>query len=254
MNKFLEARDRRELDRQRAKDVKLKREREQEDDELSGTEKFVTAAYKAQQAKLAELEKQEREREERDKAKGMADFHRQLLDTTEATHDAVVEATKSKSSLKVVRDVEQDEESAHMAERRRMAEEANRAAGYEKVKVSEDGQVVDDKQLLRGGLNVVKKPGSTAAPSSMRNPPPPGGVRGPRPKGVRSRAGETEEIMRQIRERDRAQQQQAHQARQTIEEQVKSRKTESDIANARQRYLARKQAAARANLPHKPNI
>jgi hypothetical protein len=63
MNSLLEAKNRREVDRQRAKDVKLKRDREQETEELGETEKFVTSAYKEQQAKFSELEKLERERE-----------------------------------------------------------------------------------------------------------------------------------------------------------------------------------------------
>lgn len=49
----------REKDRQRARDVKLKREREAEGDEFADKEMFVTSAYKKHQQELEEQAKQD---------------------------------------------------------------------------------------------------------------------------------------------------------------------------------------------------
>jgi hypothetical protein len=195
---------------------------------------------------------------ERDKDKGMSDFHRQMLTTNEATHDAVVAATLHPNTRNTASTTTQryDEESVHFDDRRRKAESINRKAGYEKVKISEEGEVLDDKELLRGGLNLVK-PSKSRASAHVTDTRLSGRiVRGPRAAGRRSRAQATGDIMRQLEEHDRLRQEQEFQAQQNVTEQVKTRKTESEIANARERYLARKQAAARANsnLPHKPNL
>ena len=60
---LLQAAELRKKDRIRAEDKLIEREREQEGDEFAGKDKFVTQAYKEQQAELRKAEEEERLRE-----------------------------------------------------------------------------------------------------------------------------------------------------------------------------------------------
>lgn len=68
MESLLEAAEIRKRDALRAKERTLQREREAEGEEFADKEKFVTSAYKKQQAELLKMEEEERVRE------GMASF------------------------------------------------------------------------------------------------------------------------------------------------------------------------------------
>lgn len=60
---LLQAAELRKKDRIRAEDKLIEREREQEGDEFAGKDRFVTQAYKEQQAELRKAEEEERLRE-----------------------------------------------------------------------------------------------------------------------------------------------------------------------------------------------
>ncbi|OCL05224.1 hypothetical protein AOQ84DRAFT_391007, partial [Glonium stellatum] len=86
----------RKRDQLRAKDKVLAREREAEGDAFADKERFVTGAYKAQQAEVRRAEEEEERRrreEERGRAgRGMLGFYRRVMEVDERRHREVVEA------------------------------------------------------------------------------------------------------------------------------------------------------------------
>lgn len=86
---------------------------------------------------------------------GMTSFYKQYLDKTSATHEAAVLAsqrpTSSSSSFTI---------SAPPTEKEKtdveLAKEFEEKSG-KKVEMNDDGEIIDKRQLMSGGLNVVKK-------------------------------------------------------------------------------------------------
>lgn len=151
MDKFFELASVRERDRLRAQEKMLQIERQAEGDMYKDKEKFVTEAYKKQQEELSRLEEEENRREAlmRKKTKGLTSFYLNMLNQEEEHHNEVIEAiSKSHKVLKT------DEESKEKT-LEEMAKELNEKGI--KVTINDDGEVVDKRQLLSAGLNIVKK-------------------------------------------------------------------------------------------------
>lgn len=124
------------------------------------------------------------------------------------------------------------------------AQQVNESAGFEKIQINDDGQVVDERQLLKAGLNVVKNESNREkyvksyqlqhrVPFESRT----------RTQIQARRQLQTEKIMQQIEDDEQNRAIEDQKQRDNITQQYKSRKTESSISSARERYLARKQAA-----------
>ncbi|BCS02553.1 splicing regulator NSRP1-like domain-containing protein [Aspergillus luchuensis] len=238
MTSLLRSAEIRKRDQMRARDRLLAKEREAEGDEFADKEKFVTAAYKAQQEELrrvqAEEEAREKEEEERRKkngGSGMVDFYRDMLSRGEERHEAVVKAA--------------EEAAKKEKSEAQMAEELNAKGAH--IAVNDEGQVVDKRQLLSAGLNVAPKPKQTqkekdaaaAAASRVAVQASRFGAQKQAERGGQ-RARQTEMIASQLEERAR-QEEEAEAARQKeIAERSRSRKTEGDVMSAKERYLARK--------------
>ncbi|EFE38208.1 hypothetical protein TRV_07121 [Trichophyton verrucosum HKI 0517] len=251
MTALLKSADTRKRDQLRARDKLLAREREAEGDEFADKEKFVTAAYKAQQeeVKRIEAEEAEKEKEEAEKRKkgiGMVGFYRDVLKRDEQRHEEAVrsaeEAAKNKATVEND-EVEQEKTATQIAE------ELN--AKGAKIAVNDEGEVVDKRQLLTAGLNVVSKlkPVAAAASSSRVNagarPPGPGYDRG----GIRAaremqRARQTEMITEQLEERLRKEKEEEARLRE-LAEKNKSQKSKEEVMSAKERYLARKRERER---------
>ncbi|KAF3356646.1 Purine biosynthetic protein ADE1 [Verticillium dahliae VDG1] len=145
----------------------------------------------------------------------MTAFYKGLLNRGEERHQEMMKAAeeqaknapaeREKKEGKGQRDEEQPDKEATDANR---ASEINKKGG--KIAINEDGQVVDKRELLRGGLNVGAKKEAQLAESLKR-----------------SREEEEQE-------------------REKIETSAKSRKTEGEISSAKERYLARKREAEEA--------
>ncbi|KAF2801320.1 uncharacterized protein BDZ99DRAFT_469754 [Mytilinidion resinicola] len=246
MEKVMESAEVRKRDQLRAKDKLLQREREAEGDEFADKEKFVTEAYKAQQEEVRKAEEEEKARQELEekkrKGKGMTGFYRKIMDEDEERHRAAMEA----ASLSGKMGGEKVEEAPKEKSEADIARELNQKGG--KIIINEEGQVADKRQLLTAGLNVVAKPKAptSAATATTR----PGGLQ----PGYKGREG----VQRSVRERQsKMMEEQLEQAakraadeeaeeRRKLEHTSKSRKTDSDISSAKERYLQRKRDAAAA--------
>jgi len=245
------AADVRERDRQIAEEKRLRREREAEGDEFADKEKFVTEAYKRQQEENRRLEDEEKRREEaetkKNKNKGMVDFYKQMLQRGEEEHQAVVKAVEEGLGKNALASGERDHEKT--AEER--AKEINALGGN--ITINDDGEVVDKRQLLKGGLNVAPKKKAEAQQEKAKQ-----AARGPSTTGIPSRGvfngggknamreRQTQMLEAQLAETLKRSREEEEAEKAKIELVVKSRKTEAEISSAKERYLARKRAAEEA--------
>ncbi|KAK0753402.1 coiled-coil domain-containing protein 55-domain containing protein [Schizothecium vesticola] len=246
------AADVRERDRQIAEEKRLKRERDAEGDEFADKEKFVTEAYKRQQEENRRIEAEEAAREaaeaKRNKNRGMADFYKDMLERGELEHQAVVKAVEEGLGKK--EEGKGEEEAVKTAAER--AREINALGGN--VVMNDDGEVVDKRQLLKGGLNIapkkkaevqVDKAKQAAGGSSAAGIPTrgvynmSGGKNAMRERQTRMLEAQLEQSLKRAREEE-------EEDKAKIEVVAKSRKTETEISSAKERYLARKKAAEEA--------
>ncbi|KAK4165429.1 coiled-coil domain-containing protein 55-domain containing protein [Cladorrhinum sp. PSN259] len=247
------AADQRERDHQIAEERRLKRERDAEGDEFKDKEKFVTEAYKRQQEENRRLEEEEKKREEeeakKNKGRGMADFYKQMLQREEEDHAAKVKAAEEmkKNGGKIEGLPDEEEDTKTATER---AREINALGGN--VLINDDGEVVDKRQLLKGGLNVAPKKKAEAQqerakqqaaagsrPSASKGVYVGGGKQAMRERQTRMLEAQLEETLKRSRQEETEE-------TAKIEMATKSRKTEADISSAKERYLARKRAAEEA--------
>jgi hypothetical protein len=122
------------------------------------------------------------------------------------------------------------------------------------VLVNEEGEVVDKRQLLKGGLNVAAKKKVEVQQERARQEAAAARTgTGAQSKGVYVGGGkqamrerQTRMLEAQLEETLKRSRQEEEQEAAKVELAAKSRKTESDISSAKERYLARKRAAEEA--------
>ncbi|KAK1240665.1 hypothetical protein MKX07_006098 [Trichoderma sp. CBMAI-0711] len=257
MKNLMKAADVRKRDQLIAEEKKIAREREAEGDEFADKEKFVTEAYKKQQEENKRIEEEERRREEEEAKKnegtGMTSFYRKLLDREQERHAETVRAAKEmakrgpgeKADGEDVEDADDGDKEKQYA---RAAQELNEKGAS--ISVNEDGQVVDKRQLLKGGLNVVAKKQAAVQKEAEE-----AAGRGSSDRDRRELTGKQlgrKQAMRERQSRMLAEQLEAslkrsreaeEVKREEVERAAKTRKTEGEIMSARERYLARKKAA-----------
>lgn len=233
-----------------AEDKKLAREREAEGEEFAEKEKFVTSAYKKQQAENRRLEEEERVREQQEQKNegtGMTGFYKNMLEKGEQKHAEVMKAAEEKAKAGLVMEEEQREKMRTEAD---VAKEINeKRAGA--IIVNDEGQVVDKRQLLKGGLNIAAKPKSTTSTSSRGGSAVNGqsrvsgfvGMEGGK-QAMRERQSRMVEM--QLEQATKRALEGEEEEREKVERTVKSRKTEGEIIGAKERYLARKREAEEA--------
>lgn len=235
-----------------AEEKRLAKEREAEGDEFADKEKFVTSAYKKQQEENRQLEQEEKLREEQERKKnkgtGMTNFYKNMLEKGEQRHAEVMKTVEE--SIKNGPQQEEVDKDKQKSEAE-LAKEINEQSGGA-IAVNDEGQVVDKRQLLKGGLNIVPKPKGTASAGAQRGGPSASDrSRGPAFVG----AGGGKQAMRE--RQSRMMEEQLEQAtkraleveeeeQQKVERASKSRKTEGDIMSAKERYLARKRETEEA--------
>ncbi|KAM0249036.1 hypothetical protein ACHAQJ_009204 [Trichoderma viride] len=250
MKNLMRAADVRKRDQLIAEEKKIAREREAEGEEFADKEKFVTEAYKKQQEENRKLEEEERRREEEEAKKnegtGMTSFYRKLLNKEQERHAETVRAAEEMANKGPG---EEDDENGEEAdddkekEFAKVAQELNEKGAS--ISVNEDGQVVDKRQLLRGGLNVGAKKKVEAQreadrPAETQRREITGQQLG-RKQAMRERqsrmlADQLEASLKRSREAEEAKREEAERA-------AKTRKTDGEISSAKERYLARKKAA-----------
>ncbi|KAF4457541.1 Nuclear speckle splicing regulatory protein 1 like protein [Fusarium austroafricanum] len=248
MKNILQAADVRKRDALIAEEKKIAREREAEGEDYADKEKFVTDAYRKQQEENKRLEEEERRREEdeakKNKTGGMSAFYRNLLDKDEQRHSDAVKAAEEKSKHGAPEKEKADEtEGKNKKTETEIAKELNEKGAA--VAINEDGQVIDKRQLLRGGLNVgtMKKESVQRGNEHQADRPRKevtnqqyGRRQAQRERQSRMIEEQLEQSMKRSRDEEAAQ-------REEIERATKSRKTEGEISSAKERYLARKRAA-----------
>ncbi|ORY60411.1 coiled-coil domain-containing protein 55-domain containing protein [Leucosporidium creatinivorum] len=177
ISRLMETAEVRKRDRLRAEDKMVQRERQMEGEEFADKDAFVTPAYLAQQEELRRIEEEEKKKEEAQagKAGGMTAFYKSYLDTTSKAHDAAVAASLSKKPvLGPSFNVEAPPPTKSEAQ---LAAEVSAQTGRH-IEVNDDGVIIDKRQLMSGGLNVVSRPkagpsssaGGFAAPIASRAP------------------------------------------------------------------------------------
>jgi coiled-coil domain-containing protein 55 len=251
MSNLLAAAAVRKRDATIAEEKKLAREREAEGEEFADKEKFVTSAYKKQQEENRRLEEEERIREEQEQKKnkgtGMTNFFKGVLEKGEQKHAEIVKAAEERAKAgPIADDIETDKERSEAE----IAKEINKKkAGA--IAVNDEGQVVDKRQLLKGGLNILPKQKSSTPSSSHGGSTASDRTRG---SGIVG-AGGSKQAMRERQSRMMEAQLEAatkraleeeEEERLKVERAAKSRKTEGEIMNAKERYLARKREAEEA--------
>ncbi|KAL5113157.1 hypothetical protein ACEQ8H_008974 [Pleosporales sp. CAS-2024a] len=254
MDSLFSAAEQRKADQARARDKLLQRERAHEGDAFADKEKFVTDAYKLQQAEHAQLEAAEQARaaqEEHDRRlHGMANFHKHMLQDREDRHvAAMLAAEKARTQGLVVPVPAADDDDARKSEAERVQELRRQG---KTVLLNDDGNVADKRDLLSAGLNVVAKPKppppavAVAVALSARPDPV---AHGAPPKGggrAAQRQRQTQIIAQQLEAAaKRKADQEADEAAKMLHK-SKSQKTEADVLSAKERYLARKREAAAA--------
>ncbi|KAK1537297.1 coiled-coil domain-containing protein 55 [Colletotrichum costaricense] len=251
MKSLLAAADVRKRDALIAEEKKIAREREAEGEEYADKEKFVTEAYKKQQEENRRIEEEERRREEeeakKNKTGGMSAFYKNLLNKGEERHAEVVRAAEDKAKAGPA--VQEEDDTSKEKSEADVAREINQRGGA--VAVNEDGQVVDKRQLLRGGLNVgAKKEAQVREEAARPRESRPersagtgfvgsGGKGAMRERQTRMLEAQLEAALKRSREEEDAE-------REKVERVTKTRKTEGEISSAKERYLARKREAEEA--------
>ena len=265
MNRLAAAAEVRDRDRLIAEQRRLAREREAEGDEFADKEEFVTEAYKKQQAENQRIDEEERRREEQEaknnKGKGMAGFYKDLLERQDREHAEKMRAAeeaknptppqqqqKEGNGERAGAKGEKQEDEKKEKTEADIAREVIAKGG--KITVNEDGQVVDKRQLLQGGLNVgarkkaeAEKDRARLAARSARDQGrgvyASGGKQAMRERQSRMLEAQLEENLKRAREEEEEEKKKTELA-------SKSRKTTADISSAKERYLARKRAAEEA--------
>jgi len=166
-----------------------------------------------------------------------------MLDKMESKHDLLVAAAESKGAVREALDADEvggttDAENAAAEKARKLREKG--AA----IEINEEGQVVDKTQLLSGGLNVIasKKRASADHPiADARRPQQQYQGRG---KDQDMRARQTRMLEEQLAQATKRALEEEEKSKAELERQSKSRKTDLDVMSAKERYLARKAAAA----------
>ena len=248
MQQLLNAAEVRKRDQLRAKEAMLLREREAEGEEFADKEKFVTGAYKAQQEEVQRLEAEEREREKEDAERkrqggaGMTIFYKGLIEGEEAKHRAAIKAVEDNAGCgAAVQDAEVKSESE-------LAEETGAA-------VNDEGQIVDKRQTLHAGLNVKARPSSLSTKSdgrpifqqsaSMAILSGHGSTRTlVRERQSRMLEAQLEEVAKRAATTDETE-------KEALQKATKSRKLESEVLSAKERYLQRKKESEAAKLARK---
>ncbi|GME37824.1 uncharacterized protein LTHEOB_6858 [Neofusicoccum parvum] len=248
MEGLLEAAELRKRDQLRAKEKLVAREREAEGDAFADKEKFVTDAYKKQQEEMLRLEEEEKKKEEAERKKrgpGMSGFYRSMMNEEEKRHKEAMEATEKAQAVHAEAvDEEKTEKQKSDAELAKEMQEK----GVDVI-INDEGQVADRRQLLTAGLNVAPKPKQpAAAPASASRPAQTqhqaAQGRGSGRNAMRER--QTRLIESQLEQAAKRAADQEAEERAKLEHVSKSRKTESDVSSAKERYLQRKRDAAAA--------
>jgi coiled-coil domain-containing protein 55 len=231
-----------------AEEKKIARDREAEGDEFADKEKFVTEAYKKQQEENRRIEEEERRREEeeakKNKGGSMTAFYKDLLNRGDERHAEMMKAAEERAKNGPQEEEQDEDPSSKVKTETERAREINAKGGS--IAINEDGEVVDKRDLLRGGLNLgAKKKPEVRREERREERQEDRGSRGFVGAGGKNAMRERQSRMleAQLEQALKRSLEDEEEERTKVERAAKSRKTESEISSAKERYLARKRAA-----------
>ena len=185
----------------------------------------------------------------RGKSQGMASFYRNMLEEEEMMHEAAVKAAshakldKDKKSTSELIEVDTPRE-------KKLAEEAraiNAKLGTEAILINDEGEVVDKRQLLKGGLNVRPKEkqetGQVTQSDYQKEYEARKASERDKMREREARKRQTRLVEEQYLETKKRSLDAEAQREEEIRLRAKTRKTSDEVMGARERYLARKKAA-----------
>jgi hypothetical protein len=177
----------------------------------------------------------------------MSSFYRNILDKAESKHEAVVAASTSTDP----NHLNDDKAPSTIKEKSDAELAAELKAKGAAVDVNEEGQVVDKTQLLSGGLNLG---GVTSSRSDSRQSYSAGsrqqqGYQGRNRQQQDLRARQSKMVEDQLAQAQKRALEVEEESKVELERQSKSRKTDTDVQSAKERYLQRKREAAAKKLP-----
>ncbi|GAB7354506.1 hypothetical protein MBLNU459_g4974t1 [Dothideomycetes sp. NU459] len=252
INSLLDAAARRKQDQLIAREKLLQKEREAEGDEFADKEKFVTSGYKKQQEETRRLEEAEKKKLEEEEKKrregggGMQGFYRSVMDESEKRHREAMEAAERLEKSGGVEPVTEGDRTKTDID---LAAEM-RAKGVN-VHINDEGQVTDKRQLLSAGLNIGPSGNSSdkhaadhLKTSARAAQQPTFHGRGNDKQAMRER--QTRMLEQQLEASAKRKAEEEAEEQESLARAAKSRKTETDISSAKERYLARKREAEAA--------
>lgn len=261
MEDILAAAERRKLDRARAEERMVQREREAEGSAFADKESFVTEAFSKYREELDAMERAEEAEEARRAArakergaKGMdhsTSFFRSMLNDQADERAAVLSASKGvlvSSDSRGPRRYEGEEEEEKEDGREKKLEGSYPIS--DDVTKNDSGEVVDKRELLQAGLNVT---GSSASRGGWkqdkaalrrgytRREDGSGGRGGV--KGGRNRKRESTMLQEQLLAMQEREQAKAQEEREALQAKLARKTDDQGVESAKARYLARKRAA-----------
>ncbi|KAF9582891.1 hypothetical protein BGW38_010618 [Lunasporangiospora selenospora] len=261
---LLQAAETRKRDRQVAEERRIERERELEGEEFKDKEMFITPAYKAQKEAMRLAEEEEKRRDEAvakdEDGSMMRGFYRTMLDErTKLRPDIVVDESSATSASKNTAGSMDEEQRAKVEEERRQIIDARERGIH--IAINDDGEVIDKRELLKGGLNITKKPGApkTGSSSSSRSGydrnkiyseykeakyKSSSGRRDDHQDNTSTdqRARMTEQIEKQLMEQEKKREEEEKERQESIRQALKRKNQDDQVMDAKARYLARKAA------------
>lgn len=191
----------------------------------------------------------------------MTNFYRNILNRTEEEYEEAIKATANVTTKPSSEDPRPGTEEAgdnleEVTKGKDVVEVAKKIK--EKyggsVEINDEGEIVDKRQLLKGGLNILKKKPKPEIAAPVKA----GGLQKPaqhRAVGLQAskeeiRARHTRMLEEQLNQRLKREREEEDSSKQELELRAKSRKTEGEVLSAKERYLQRKrerEAAAKGS-------
>ncbi|KAJ1920078.1 hypothetical protein H4219_001607 [Mycoemilia scoparia] len=270
---LLKTAERRKFDQARVKEKIIQKEREAEGELYADKEKFVTTAYKEQMEEMRRLEEEEKLKEEAEdvtKRKDMTGFYQNYIDETDKATSAARQASFLALQKPIGESTKESSDNKHHPCGSDKKDSKIKDYGKD-VTLNDDNEVVDKRELLKSGINIINKPG-VSTKSRRHN-----GLREhddddnrDRSRGSRyrirdhdtghrndqkynrhrSRRGHDNEgrsevsryIEKQIENNAKEDQELQEHEREKLARMNKRHNTEESVMSARERYLARKKA------------
>ncbi|KAH8921651.1 hypothetical protein BT69DRAFT_1351490 [Atractiella rhizophila] len=160
---LVDAAEKRKIDRLRAEDKMLQREREKEGGAFSEKDAFVTPAYLKLREEMEKAEEEEKQKEARNAALGISGsqrFYAKYLGGKEDEHAAAMAAADAAAGKAKSDEVPLEEEKELTEEQ--IAAAASKELGR-KIETNESGEIIDKRDMLAGGLNLGRAGGTSSS-------------------------------------------------------------------------------------------